>query len=111
MKATYLFIILFAISLPNFAQEVQWASQVLEYSSQFGKRQYSVNQVVGKPNVLPNLGASPNAWAPRKKDKYEYVKVAFDRPTKIKQIAIAETHNPGGIHKILHMIQKATNIY
>jgi len=100
MKATYLFIILFAISLPNFAQEVQWASQVLEYSSQFGKRQYSVNQVVGKPNVLPNLGASPNAWAPRKKDKYEYVKVAFDRPTKIKQIAIAETHNPGGIHKI-----------
>ncbi len=100
MKTRYLFIFVFIISLPNFAQEVQWASQVLDYSSQFGKRQYSVKQVLGKPNVLPDLGASPNAWSPRKKDKYEFVKVAFDRPTKIQQVAIAETHNPGGIHKI-----------
>jgi len=100
MKTRYLFIFVFIISLPNFAQDVQWASQVLDYSSQFGKRQYSVKQVLGKPNVLPDLGASPNAWSPRKKDKYEFVKVAFDRPTKIQQVAIAETHNPGGIHKI-----------
>lgn len=82
------------------AQKVEWADKVLEYSSQFGKRQYSVNQVLGKPNVLPNLGASPNAWSPRKKGKYEFVKVGFNAPLKIQQIAIAETHNPGGIHKI-----------
>jgi outer membrane protein OmpA-like peptidoglycan-associated protein len=88
------------IANPIFAQDVQWASEVIDYSSQFGKRQYSVNQVVGKPNVLPNLGASPNAWSPKKKGKQEFVKVGFANPTKIRQIAIAETHNPGGIHKI-----------
>lgn len=81
-------------------QEVRWADQVLEYSSQFGKRQYSANQVLGKPNVLPNLGASPNAWSPKKKGKLEYIKVGFVNPIQIQQLAIAETHNPGGIHKI-----------
>ncbi len=93
-------IILFFFSISLYGQEVKWADEVLDYSSQFGKRQYSVDQVLGKPNVLPNLGASPNAWAPKKKGKYEFVKVGFSNPIKIQQIAIAETHNPGGIHKI-----------
>lgn len=82
-------------------QKVQWANEILDYSSQFGVRQYSVNQVLGNPNVLPNLGASPNAWSPKKKSKKEFVKVGFNYPTKIQQIAIAETHNPGGIHEII----------
>jgi len=100
MKHFYIVVLLLFKSLLSFSQEVRWAEEVIEYSSQFGKRQYSVNQITGKPNVLPNLGASPNAWSPKKKGKYEYVKVGFKDPIKIQQIAIAETHNPGGIHKI-----------
>lgn len=100
MKRNYIFIFLLLIGTSVLGQEVRWADQVIEYSSQFGKRQYSVNQVLGKPNVLPNLGASPNAWSPKKKGKLEYVKVGFVNPIQIQQLAIAETHNPGGIHKI-----------
>ncbi|MDZ7607913.1 MAG: hypothetical protein U5K79_20560 [Cyclobacteriaceae bacterium] len=99
MKKLSVVLLLF-VQLSLFGQEVQWADKVLEYSSQFGKRQYSVNQVLGKPNVLPNLGASPNAWVPLNKGKREFVKVSFANPTQIQQIAIAETHNPGGIHQI-----------
>ncbi len=99
MKNTFLFISLF-ISISALGQKVNWADEVLEFSSEFGKRQYSVNQVLGKPNVLPNLGASPNAWSPRKKGKMEFVKVGFKSPMQLQQIAIAETHNPGGIQEI-----------
>lgn len=87
-------------SLTALGQSVKWADEVLDYSSEFGKRQYSVNQVTGKPNVLPNLGASPNAWSPQKKRKLEFVKVGFNNPIRIQQIAIAETHNPGAIYKM-----------
>ncbi len=99
MKKISVVLLLF-VQTSLFGQEVQWADKVLEFSSQFGKRQYSVNQVLGKPNVLPNLGASPNAWVPLNKGKREYVKVGFANPTQIQQIAIAETDNPGGIHQI-----------
>jgi len=99
MKKLSVVLLLF-VQISLFGQEVQWADKVLEYSSQFGKRQYSVNQLLGKPNVLPNLGASPNAWVPLNKGKREYVKVSFANPTQIQQIAIAETDNPGGIYQI-----------
>ena len=82
------------------AQEEQWASKVIEFSSQFGVRQYSAQQILGKPNVLPNLGASPNAWAPKRKGREEYIVVGFEKPIRIQQIAIAETHNPGGVRSI-----------
>lgn len=95
-----LFILFISISISAFGQQVNWADEVLEFSSEFGKRQYSVDQILGKPNVLPNLGASPNAWAPRKKGKLEFVKVGFKNPIRLQQIAIAETHNPGAIQEI-----------
>ncbi len=91
---------LLLLSFTGYAQTVRWADNVIDYSSQFGKRQYSVNQVLGKPNVLPNLGANPNAWSPKKKGRKEFVKVGFNLPMPIQQVAIAETHNPGGIEKI-----------
>ena len=88
------------LAFASLAQEVEWASSILGHSSQFSVRQYSAKQVLGKPNVLPNLGASPNAWSPKKKSRMEYIKVGFDKPMRIRQVAIAETHNPGGIEKI-----------
>lgn len=100
MKAIKIFVVILLSGISVNAQEVRWADQVIEFSTEFGKRQYSANQVLGKPNVLPNLGASPNAWSPKKKGKTEFVKVGFDNPIHIQQVAIAETHNPGGIHKI-----------
>ncbi len=96
-----IFLIISTLSVSrSFGQRVEWASEIIEFSSEFGIRQYSVNQALGKPNVLPNLGASPNAWSPKRKGRKEFIKVGFEQHFKIQQIAVAETYNPGGISAI-----------
>lgn len=112
----HLLIILINIITYQFisAQDVQWASKVLGFSSEGNskviastdkdnKHQYKAEQVVGKPNKLPAYGLSPVAWAPAKKNNatVEWVKVGFDNPMKIKQIGIAENSNPGAISRVL----------
>jgi outer membrane protein OmpA-like peptidoglycan-associated protein len=82
------------------AQQIQWASEVISYSSEFAPRQYSAEQILGKPNVLPNLGASPNAWTPKKKRGEAFIKVGFELPIPVRQIAIAETLSPGSVRWI-----------
>ncbi len=99
MKKYLLYIFLLITATVN-AQNVQWAAKVVKYSSQFESKQFSAEQVLNKPNVLPNLGLSPNAWSPDKKGKKEFLEVEYQRSSKIQQIAIAETHNPGTLSKI-----------
>src|SRR5688500_2478567 len=102
MKRTLLSIlILVGISDRLQAQEVQWATKVIEFSSELTPVQYSAQQVLGKPNVLPSGGQSPNAWAPDKPRRKEFLKVGFEKPISIQQIAIAESHNPSAIFRVL----------
>src|SRR5690606_31082518 len=75
------------------AQNVQWASEVLEFSSQLSDKQYSAQQILHKPNVLPNTGESPNAWTPRNPNSIEFIKVGYENPMPIQQIAIGESYN------------------
>lgn len=82
-------------------QVVQWASKVIEFSSELTPIQYSANQVLGKPNVLPAGGQSPNAWAPDKPKRKEFLKIGFSNPISIQQIAIAESYNPSAIYRVL----------
>jgi len=82
-------------------QVVQWASKVIEFSSELTPVQYSANQVVGKPNVLPAGGQSPNAWAPDKPKRKEFLKLGYANPISIRQIAIAESYNPSAIFRVL----------
>lgn len=82
------------------AQDVQWASTVIEYSSELTPVPYSANQILHKPNVLPVGGESPSAWTPSKPDKEEFIKVGFEKPMKIQQIAVAESYNPSTVLKI-----------
>ncbi len=81
-------------------QNVQWASKVIEFSSELTSVQYSANQVLGKPNALPAGGENPTAWTPDKANKKEFIKVGFDKPMQIAQIAIGESYNPSTIKKI-----------
>jgi len=83
-----------------FTQTVQWASKVIEFSSELTPVQYSANQVLGKPNVLPAGGQNPNAWTPDKPKRQEFLKIGYANPIQIEQIAIAESHNPSAIFKI-----------
>lgn len=96
--------ILLLITIPVFsglAQTVQWASKVLEFSSELTPIQYSANQVLGKPNVLPAGGQNPNAWAPDKPNRKEFLKLGFDTPISIQQVAVAESHSPSAISRVL----------
>src|SRR6187549_2657820 len=83
------------------AQVVQWASKVVEFSSELTPIQYSASQALGKPNVMPAGGQSPNAWAPDKPKRKEFLKLGFANPISIKQIAIAESYNPSAIFRVL----------
>ncbi|MCF6352123.1 MAG: OmpA family protein [Cyclobacteriaceae bacterium] len=89
-----------AVSVIGYSQEIQWASKVLEFSSELTPIQYSAQQVLGKPNVLPAAGESPSAWTPDRPNSKEYIKVGFDTPIKIRQIVIAESYNPTTITQV-----------
>lgn len=87
-------------SIPLFSQKLQWASKVIDFSSELTPVQYAAKQALGKPNVLPSGGQSPNAWAPDRPKRKEFLKLGFDTPMNIRQIAIAESHNPSAIFKV-----------
>jgi len=82
------------------AQETFWAHEVVEFSSELTPQQYSAQQILGEPNVLPNFGESPNAWLPRRPDNVDFIKVSFKKAIKIQQIAIAESFNPTAVKNV-----------
>ncbi|MEQ8476959.1 MAG: OmpA family protein [Fulvivirga sp.] len=100
MRKFILFLsLVFFVQLSN-AQVVQWASEVLEFSSELTPVQYSAQQLLGKPNVLPAGGENPNAWTPERANRKEFVKVGYANPIQIQQIAIAESYNASAIYKV-----------
>jgi OOP family OmpA-OmpF porin len=100
LLSTLVGIILVASQSVVLAQDVEWASEVIEYSSELDDTQFSVKQLLGKPNVYPWGEGSPNAWTPGRPDRNEFVKVGFANPKPIRQIAIAESYNPSTLSKI-----------
>ncbi len=91
---------LFLVSAVTSQESVIWGAEVLDVSSEYGPLEYSALQVLHKPNVLPRGGENPNAWRPKKSDNAQYVSVLFANPIKAKQVAIAESENPGAITKV-----------
>jgi OmpA-OmpF porin, OOP family len=102
MKSSVLsFLLIVGFILTSRAQTLQWASKVIEFSSELTPVQYSAKQALGKPDVLPAGGQSPNAWSPDKPKRKEFLKLGFDKAINIQQIAIAESHNPSAIFRVL----------
>jgi OOP family OmpA-OmpF porin len=100
MKKLILFLGVLSLLNCAYGQQVQWASKVLEFSSELTPVQYSAQQALGKPNVLPAGGQNPNAWTPDKPKRSEFIKLGFANPMQIQQVAIAESYNPGAIYKV-----------
>lgn len=93
------------------AQEmVSWGTQVVDVSSEYSPYEYSAIQSLYRPNVPPQGGESPNAWRPKKKTKEEFIMVSFGNPIKAKQVAIAESENPGAV-KAVYGYDKDYNEY
>ena len=106
------YVILFAvccvgsISQNARSQNVQWASKVLEYSSQYSTTKSSAQQALGKPNSLPAGVDSPMAWAVEETDDGESgeeakLKLGYSAPMKIQQIAIGESCAPSAIERVV----------
>lgn len=98
-RLRFLLIFIF-ISTNIFAQRVYWASEVLDFSSELSAYEYSAEQILGKPNALPQAGDNPNAWMPAKPNKLEFISVAFDKTIRVEQIVIAESYNPSALYEI-----------
>lgn len=89
----------------NKTVNVRWASKVVDFSTQFSKKEKAAYQVLGRPNVLPIGGDAKTAWCVKEKDGKEsdngaFIRVSFDNPSRVQQIAIAESFNPGAITKV-----------
>lgn len=102
MKHLFTLLLGLTITAAAWGQEtVIWGSEVVDLSSEFGPYEYSAIQVLHKPNVLPGGGDNPNAWRPKKDNSEEFIIVSFETPIIAKQVAIAESENPGAVKKII----------
>ena len=115
--ALFVFLFVFVSAGLTSQTVVQWASTVVDFSSELSEFQGSAAQALGKPNILPSGGKeNPNAWSPFTHNTVEYITVQFDRPMPIAQIAIGETNNPGAVRKVVaysenhkaHVVYKQT---
>jgi len=95
-----LLLALVVLSVTAKGQVVQWGSEVIDYSSELTPVQYSAKQILGKPDVLPAGGENPAAWTPERANQKEFIKIGYDNPIQIRQIAIAESYNPSGLFKV-----------
>ncbi|MEM6642452.1 MAG: OmpA family protein [Bacteroidota bacterium] len=101
MKKIKLFILGLSLCFAAFAQEtVSWGTQIIDISSEYSPYEYSAIQALYRPNVSPQGGESPNAWRPKSKSKEEFIMVSFNNPIKAKQVAIAESENPGAVKAV-----------
>ncbi len=93
----------FAESGQASAQRVQWASELISFSTEHSRKASSAAQVLGEPDVWPGFGPSDVAWAMYRPSSAidEFVRVRFAEPMKVRQVAVAETLNPGAIFRII----------
>jgi hypothetical protein len=97
---------LIGIGAPTIAIEpepetVQWASSVRAVSSEYSPDQWSAKQVLGAPDVYPQSGDLPHAWASREPDApWEFIEVGFAKPGRIRGLQVYETNAPGAITQV-----------
>ncbi len=88
------------LSTNAFGQRIYWANKVVDFSSQLSDKEYSAEQVLGKPNSLPQSGETPTAWLPSKPNKMEYITVSFEKEVRVQQLVIAESFNPSATFEV-----------
>ncbi len=102
MNRLFILIALLYSASTSIAQTTQWASKVVAFSSQFGDKDYSANQVLGVPNAIFNTRLTQMAWVPKKEasNTGEFIRVEFKQAMSIQQVAVAESLNAGAIARI-----------
>lgn len=79
-------------------QEVVWADQLIEYSSELNN---SAVQVLGTPDAIEQQDQDLS-WTPKKEGltRGEFIHVSFAFPIRTRQIIISEASNPGSIFRL-----------
>ncbi|MEO0312580.1 MAG: hypothetical protein RIQ89_2237 [Bacteroidota bacterium] len=100
MKKKY---ITYLLLFPNLilGQQMQWASSVINYSSQSSERSSSAQTVLGEPDNMPNNCNSATAWEASTDERKEFLHVGFATPQQISQVTVAENCNPGAVYRVL----------
>ncbi len=105
-KLNFCIALILLFSGKSFAQQILWADKILGYSSEYRQETYGQGfrskQILGEPNKLPDFGNSFCAWSPAMPDgrNEEWIKVGFEKPIVLKQVAVAENFNPGSVTRV-----------
>lgn len=76
-----------------------WASAVLAVSSQYDAQSWSAPQVLGPPNVFPQHGDLPGAWAQSYGSSRDSITLQFPTIT-AQEIWVYETYGEGGLYRV-----------
>jgi outer membrane protein OmpA-like peptidoglycan-associated protein len=107
MKKFLIFVLLVITATGCFAQAVQWAKQVIGFSSEYTNAglplQYNAIQILGKPTRYPAFGGTACAWSPATEDNAaasEWIQVGYESPMQVQQVVIAENFNAGCVVRV-----------
>ena len=93
------------VAMANAVPLTQYATSVIEYSSQWSATSWSANQALGAPNTT-SYGDISTSWAPRPRnsggdwDSFEYLTLGFDAPVYADGAIIRETYGNGFVYQI-----------
>ncbi|MBI1397574.1 MAG: hypothetical protein GC151_16495 [Betaproteobacteria bacterium] len=92
--------LLLAATAARAAPTAEWASSVIDFSSQFGSGNWSAAQALGAPDT-PNYGDFVTAWAAAGPDTPgEFLTLGFATPTYSTGAVVRETYNNGFVTQI-----------
>jgi OmpA-OmpF porin, OOP family len=98
-------------SPPQARQPIVWATTVNGVSSQYGDTSWAARQVLGPPNVFPNHGDIPQAWASAAPDGgTEWIEVGFAPPSSIAAVVVYETFNPGALAGVTLLTEDGASV-
>jgi len=109
MKPIKLFFIVLSLlfCLSASGQEVVWADQVIELSSELNN---SAVQVLGAPDAIEQQDQDLS-WTPKKEGlaRGEFIHVSFAFPIRTRQIIVLEASNPGSIFRLTAFFTDGTD--
>ncbi len=105
---TTVFFCLLFLLFGNVQAQVQWASKVIDFSSEYkddlirdNSTRWSAVQVLGYPNST-KYASSQHAWTPQSQNNSkEFVTVGFATPQMVQQIIVGENYNSGSVVEII----------
>ena len=78
----------------------RWATDVIEYSSQYDDYSWAADQVLGAPDVYPRHGDLAGAWASRNSvGGTEWITVEVPQGT-ARGVVVVETNSPGAVVRL-----------